>query len=373
MAVLNKDVERGVQLLLNSFSRDVNISEEGLDAEREILHRRNIELQRDQLEQTFSSLFETTFRDHQMGLPIMGIRDNAANLTADQVNKQRDVSFIGSRVALVISGNPENPDKVLDNARKGLSSWPTESTVTGNDINPINLEMPLLTSSTIAVRDDEMANLNVAISYKAPAYGSSDDVFYRYFQKLVGNYDAHENGTSHLNSSDRQYNLAHTWLGETPGINMFRSEYMAYSDTGLYTSYVHGHEIWGTIMIYLGQFLNCEYTKTLNQADVYRGRARFFNDLLEESRVSIPNNVGIARDMLYTGRRIGRNEWATKVSALAEPKHVQNKAKKHFYDQDISVVFYGPQHLIDNATYYDRFMRKSTLHSQAVPMQMLNF
>ena len=127
LGVLNEDASAAVDLLLNAFSRDVNLSEDRILAEKEILHRRNLEVQRDQLEQTYSSLFETTFRDHSMGLPILGIRDNAANLTAEQLNDFRDTTFVGSNVALSVSGNLTNATEILSKASEGLKKWPAES------------------------------------------------------------------------------------------------------------------------------------------------------------------------------------------------------------------------------------------------------
>lgn len=366
LGVLNEDVEEAVRVLLKHVSRDVEITEEMLNVEREVLHTRNLEVQRDQFEQTYSCLYETTFRDHQMGQPILGMRDNAKNLTAEMVNRHRDRTFLGSNVALVISGRVQNSDKVLDVASESLSKWPSQGSIANNDIQMKNLERPYLTSSTIAVRDDEMANLNIAASYYTPRYGSEESLAYKFFESMIGDYHANENGVAHLNNSDRQYNMAHSWLGDMPGINIFMTRYQPYSDHGVFSTFIHGNEVWGNISLYLGQFFGAEYAKSVNQADAFRARARLFNDLLNNSKVSVANNLSIGRDLLYLRNRVSRSELASRYSAMTDPSHLQKRAKEFFYDVDISCAFYGPMHAIENVAFFDRTMRKSTLWGQQV-------
>ena len=363
LAVFNDKAHDAVNLLLKVFSRDLVLDKNGFEGEKEILHRRGLEQQRDMMEQTYSNLYETTFEDHTMGLPLLGLRDNAQNLTLSEVEKHRDRTFIGSRMALVISGNPSNAQSTFESAQNSLSNVPSEATIPGNSFNEVSSEKPLLTSTVMAVRDDEMSNLNVAVSYLTEKYGNENHFFYQFYTELVGNYNANEEGVAHLNSSDRQYNNSHFFLGETPGINLFNTKYTGFSDGGLFTNFIHGHEVWGDAMLYMGQYFNTEFTKQITSSEIFRARARVFNNLLRNSRVSAKNNLDIGKDLIYRGRRVGRNETAKRISALADSSHVQKKAKHLFYDKDIALIAYGPQHMIDEKLYFGRDMRKSTLHS----------
>lgn len=300
-----------------------------------------------------------------MGMPVHGARDNAFNLTKNDLEKHRDATFIGENVALVVTGNPSNLASLVNSASAKLAQWQISPSDSVNNVTPsINLEKPLLTPSTIAVRDDEMKNFNTGVSFKASAYGDDDFFFFKYFQHIVGNYNGHEEGISHLNASDRQYNMAHVWLGDSPGINLFRTDYMPYSDGGLFTTFIHGHEVWAMSMLYMGQFFTTEPSRSTNQAEVFRGRASLFNELLRESRPLVANNLSIGRDLLYTGRRIGRNEIARRVSAMADQDHVAKMAKKWFYDVDFSAVFYGSYHANANWAYFDRAMRRSNAYGK---------
>ena len=370
LAIFNDQADEAISLLNSVFSRNQKLSETGFEAEKEVLHRRGLELQRDQMAQTFSSLYETSFEDHTMSLPLLGFRDNIANLTLNDLEKHRDNTFLGSRMALVISGNITNPEASLQKAQDIMSTIPSEQTLPDNSLNSVSLEKPLLTPTVMSVRDDEMANLNVAVAYKTEGYGSENHFFYQLIQEIVGDYNANENGIAHLNASDRQYNKSHMFLGDCPGIDLLQMRYNAFSDGGLLTGFIHGHEVWGETMIYMPQLFVTNITKQADMAEVYRARAKIFNTLLENSRVSVKNNLNIGKDLLYLGRRIGRNENAKRVSALSDPTHVVKKAKHLLYDTDVAVAIYGPQHAIDHIAAYDRHMRKSTLHTTLVPGQI---
>lgn len=65
-----------------------------------------------------------------------------------------------------------------------------------------------------------MANLNVGVGHLAPSFANSGRFYMKLFEKIVGNYNANENGFAHLNSANRQYNLLHKFLGEFVGINL---------------------------------------------------------------------------------------------------------------------------------------------------------
>ena len=363
LAIFNDQANAAIDLLTKVFSRDLKLSETGFEAEKEILRRRGLELQRDQMAQTFSCLYETSFEDHTMGLPMLGLRDNIPNLTLEDVEKHRDNTFLGGRMALVISGNPGDAESTLQNAQTKMSAVPSEPTIPGNSLNSVSVEKPHLTSTFMAVRDDEMTNLNIGVCYLTAPYGSEHHFFYQFFQELVGQFNANEHGSAHVNAPNRQYSLAHTWLGEAPGMAIMQTKYHGYSDMGVFTNYLHGHELWGDNMIYMNQYFNCSYARESNTAEVYRARARIFNNLLSASRVSVVNNLSIGQDLLYVGRRIGRNESARRISAISESSHVTKVSKMLFYDKDIALATYGPQHLIDDVNYYDRQIQKSTVSS----------
>lgn len=60
-----------------------------------------------------------------------------------------------------------------------------------------------MTPSTIYIRDDEMANLNVAVCFQAPSYSDPDYFSMHMFLNLMGEYSADKYTGAHLNTPGR--------------------------------------------------------------------------------------------------------------------------------------------------------------------------
>lgn len=60
-----------------------------------------------------------------------------------------------------------------------------------------------MTPTMMSQRDDEMSNLSVGVSYIVPGYNHSEFSSMLFYEEILGNYNAHENGISHLNTGDR--------------------------------------------------------------------------------------------------------------------------------------------------------------------------
>lgn len=60
-----------------------------------------------------------------------------------------------------------------------------------------------------------------------------------------------------------------------------------------------------------------------------------------------------------------RSEFARRISAL-EPGILNRVAQRTFYDKDISVVLWGPTHLLDESSHYNRYWKRSTLGTFAM-------
>ncbi len=176
------------------------------------------------------------------------------------------------------------------------------------------------------------------------------------FEKLLDNYNANEDGVAHLNTSNRQYNYFHRLLGEKPGINLQRTKYYGFSDVGLFTSWIHGHEIWSMQMVALPQYQLGFLSKNLNQVEAFRARAKLFNKLLKQ-RPTFKLNNQIAKNIAFSGRRIGRTEMAYRISHMSEQNFLKDYASKWFFDRDISVNLYGNvAHLAGQNYYHERML-----------------
>lgn len=69
----------------------------------------------------------------------------------------------------------------------------------------------------------------------------------------------------------------------------------------------------------------------INQAEVFRARNKYFNDLLEfnePAHVSLAN----AKQLAYLDRLVNRTEIATRISHMT-PSYVSSVASKWFWDK----------------------------------------
>lgn len=210
------------------------------------------------------------------------------------------------------------------------------------------------------IRDDEMANTNVAVFFRAPNMSNEDYWAFRVFNAVLGEYTEDKYTGANLNATDRQYNMIHTHLGNLPDISIHQSLYLPSSDSGLFGSYLHGNEVHAPQMLFLSQFITSEYAYHINQAEVMRARSECWNQLLnEQSGEDV--NVRVADQVVGMGRVVPRSEAALRISNCAEQRHLQRVATEWFWDRDLSAVAWGALHSVTVYGHYNRAWRRSTL------------
>lgn len=362
VSVAKEDVARAVDLLTEMVV-EVKLDDNQIEAEKEAVINASNDVSRDQWEQSLESVFYTSFRDHMMGQPCRGNRDNIPNLTSAHIREHIEKTYAGNNFTVVVSGNA-NHDEVLQ-ASKKLSKLPTTAT---RQIAPINVEKPLMTPSLMVTRDDEMANLNVAVSYIVPHYSHPEKFVMQFVQHMLGDYNANDNGHAHLNAANRQYHYLHRLLGEAPGVALQHSEYFGFSDVGLFTTWIHGNDVWSKEMMHVCQYMLGRYATLLDQVEVYRARASLFNSLLEQKPGACLNSQ-IAKDVQYIGRRVNRTELAYRYSLMADASFIQSEAKKWFYGKETGVAVWGPCHnYVKEMHYYNNNLINAT---RANPMVLM--
>lgn len=210
------------------------------------------------------------------------------------------------------------------------------------------------------IRDDEMANVNTSVMFRAPSYKDEDYWAFQVFQKLVGEYTEDKYTGANLNATDRQYSTFHTHLGNLPDISIHKSFYFPMSDTGLFGSYLHGNEVHAPQMLFMSQLLTSDYSAHLNQAEVFRSRAAVWNDLLNEQSGSQVNKK-LVDQVINLGRIIPRSEAAFRVSHVADMDHMKRVAGEWFWDVDVSAIAWGNLHSVQIYGHYNRPWKRSTL------------
>ena len=355
LRVAKEDVARAVDLLAEMIV-EVSVEDSTIEAEKENVMNASMDLCRDQWEQSIESVFYTSFRDHIMGQPSRGNRDNIGTLNATAINEHIEKTYAGRNFTVVATG-AVNHEEVVAAAQKRLSKLPNAP---ARETAFVNVEKPLLTPSYMVARDDEMANINMCMSYLAPSYASPDKFIMQFVQHMVGDYNAHEHGHAHLNAANRQYNFLHRILGEGPGVALQHTEYFGFSDVGLFTTWIHGNDVWSKEMLHVVQYHLGKSATVLDQTEVFRARASLFNSLLQDKPSSGLNSL-IAKDVQYIGRRVDRTELAYRYSNMADHNFIQAKMKQYFYAKEVGVTVWGPCHnYIKEMHYYNNNLINAT-------------
>lgn len=330
------------------------ISDQAVESQKQTLLHNIFNVSRDQHLQTIELLFATSFRDHMVGQPLHGNRDVVPSLTPEHVREHRDRTFAGKNSLLIVSGNLASAEKAAAVAAEKLGALPAAPR-----LPTPNTDRPFSTTSSMLCRDDEMANVNTAVSYVGPGMEHPDTFKYKFFQEILGDFNARENGASHLNHGGLSYNYLHRYLGSAPGVGLQLNNHLVFSDFSVFTAYTHGNEVYTKQMVAIVPYILGQAAKNLNVVEVLRARAKIFNKLLARNG-TVHTNEGIARELAYLDRRIDRSESARRFSALSCERLLAKFAYDRFFDGDPSVVTWGDVHHFMHQGYYEQFITKAS-------------
>lgn len=346
------EVGAAIELLAEAISQP-DFNQNQIEADKELVHRRILDVSRDQFEYMKEAIFYTSYREHMVGQSEYGIRDNIPSLTAKQLEDFHRQNFTGNNTVFVVSGKFDS-SLVWDSVQKHSQGLPADA-----QGGQLNLEKPILTPVVMSQRDDEMYNLNCASGFAAAPFGHHDYFALKFAEKIIGNYNAEHDGAAHLNGHHLSHSTNHRIWGCKTGVTLSRTKYEAFSDFGLFTMYVHGNDFWGREIFFGMNYIASSLAVSLEITEVLRARAEWFNELLNQHS-SKNLNEEIAKELLYVGRRITRTEAAYRLSHLADPIHLRTVLHNYLYNKEIGSALWGPHHNIASYNYYCRKLHLST-------------
>jgi processing peptidase subunit beta len=195
--------------LVGDLLNNSTFNDNQVEAEREGVYRAIVNLQKDMLETTLENSLFTSYRDHQLGQPTLGTRDNVANISAETIKKFVAANHHANNFAIVATG-PVNHAQITELTEKHFGS------LVSSEAPLANSHQAMYTPSLMYVRDDEMANINAGVFLPAPSISHPDSHVMKYFVALLGNYRADKHTGTNLNDPSRQYNVLHEHLGNLP-------------------------------------------------------------------------------------------------------------------------------------------------------------
>ena len=286
MTCFKADIGRAVALLGDAVS-NATLDHAELEIAKQEQAAAHDSANKDQERTTLEAVHFNSFRDHMMGQPIAGDGDNVQNLTADMLNAYRAANFTGENMVVVGTGSVEH-DAFVDQVNEAFGSIQQ-----GAGQEQANSDKCVYTPSLLMMRDDEMYNANVGVFFDAPHVNHEDYYSFLVLRHMIGDYDIQKNG-EHLNDMQKQYNATHSALGDLPDVTRQTCHYKAYSDCGIFGSYLFGNEIFVRQMNWAGLAAPVFYGEFVNEVEVVRGRNAFWNELMVE-KSPMENNKEIGR------------------------------------------------------------------------------
>lgn len=332
LKVFKNDVSKAVEILGDMVCNPL-LNDNAFEAEREVVSQIHENNHKEYERTLLQAAHANAFREHMIGQPSRGDRDNLPNLTVEQVRQFHSDNYQGENIVVIASGNVDHQD-IVDMVESHFSSLPKSAGATKT-----NTEKPIYIPALQMMRDDEMYNSNVGVFYDAPSFRDPDYYSFELLKRIFGTYNIQKNA-EHLNDVWKQYNALHTLIGDLPDVTLHKSHYFAYSDCGLFGNYFFGNEVFTRQMNYCGMALNTIYGHYMNDVEVYRARNKYYNDLMSNDGV-IETLHDIAPQVIYLNRRVPRSEIAKRIAHI-DAYHMKNLCYEWFYDAEPSVTNWGP-------------------------------
>lgn len=325
------DVSRAVNMLGDAISNASFDAAELEIAKQEMAQAHEVS-NRDQQEVLLEAAHFNSFRDHMLGQPKRGDPDNLQNISVDMLNSFRADNFTGENMVVVGTGSVDH-DALVDMVKEGFGSVQQTSSSAGAD------EKCVYVPALLMMRDDEMYNANVGVFFDAPSVNHEDYYQFQLMRHMIGNYSIERNA-EHLNDVSKQYNATHQLLGELPDVTKQSSHYFAYSDCGLWGSYLFGNEVFVRQMNWCGVAAPTFYGDFVTEVEVVRARNAYWNSLMK-AQSPAQANAEIGQQMLQVGRRVTRSEIAKRISH-ADSESIKGLAYEWFYDSEPGFTNWGP-------------------------------
>ena len=274
------------------------------------------------------------FRDHMMGQPKKGDRDNCQNLTVDMLRDYHSANYYGDNTVIIGVGNI-NHDEFVQQVQDAFHSLPKSASASRK-----NTEKPIFNPALLFIRDDEMYNSNVGVFYDAPTPKHPDHFSFILLRHMIGDYRIDKHST-HLNDMQKQYNAMHTLLGDLVDVTKQNCTYLSYSDCAMFGNYFFGNEVFTRQMNYCGVAPLTIYGHYMNDVEVIRGRNNLYCTLMEEINNPFKTFLNIGRQLHFYGRRMHGSEIAKRVS-YADAYYMKQLCYDWFYDAEPTFTNWGP-------------------------------
>jgi processing peptidase subunit beta len=330
MQVFKKNVKNAVDILgdmlLNSLYRTSD-----LEAEKGTILQELEEVNKDPMEVLLENVYFAAYRDHMMGQPILGARENICSVTRDMVTNFHQANYIGENMIIVGTGDVEHKE-LVDLVKHHFANC---HKISPEGLERAGLDKPIFNPGLTMQRDDEMENCCTGVFYRAPSWMHEDYYSFLLLERIFGTYSVEQNFNK-LNDVEKQYNSFAAFLAKRKDIIKQQAIYSPYSDCGLFGNYFMGNEAHAMDMTYCGLHFPTKFSDYIDDIEVARGKQKVYHELASlESTAEIMQTIG--QQVLYWNRRVPCCEIAKRIASIS-PKDIKNTCYKWFYDGVTSLL-----------------------------------
>lgn len=342
--VFAKDVPKAVDILADILQNS-SLEASAIERERSVILREMEEVEKEAEEVLFDHLHATAYQFTSLGRPILGPAANVRSIQRDDLAKYIATHYTAPRMVVVGAGAVDH-EALCKLAGAAFSSLPTERTSAQQlcEASPA-----LFTASEVRMRDDDAANVHLALAVQGASWRDPDSVSLMVMQAMLGSWD--KSGAAGVNTGSP---LASA-LAANELVNSFTAFNSNYNDTGLFGIHAvaaNADHLDDMAWLLMKHFALMAYD--VNGEDLLRAKEQLKSSLLlhlEGGSSAIAEDVG--RQLLTYGRRIPRAEMFARIDAVA-PDVVKAAARRFVTDKDLAIATMGPTQFLPDFNWFAR-------------------
>jgi processing peptidase subunit beta len=325
---LSQDVPKAVELLADVLQNSA-LTNPDVDAQCATVLRELQDAENDLKLVTMDYLYATAFQGTPLAQSVLGTTQSVKYMSRSDLRSFIKTHFKPPRMVLAAAGGVNHEELVsLGNKYFGSMSLTYEREIP--TLSPCRF-----TGSEIRARYDDLPLAHVALAVEGAPFGSKDSLVLSVASAVIGSWErtfgAGANLASKLASACAQEEMCHR----------FESFYDQYSDTGLWGTYFVSDKLTIEDMVFNIQGEWMRLCASVTEFEVGRAKNQLKTLLFQQLDLSTPTCSNIARQVLYTGRRMTPAEVDTALDSITA-KTVRDVCMKYIYDKCPAVAGVGP-------------------------------
>lgn len=166
-------------MLTNSLYRAADV-----ENERNTIFTELVETQKSgPMETTIEIAHKGAYRNHQMGLPILGSIGNMRTISRDMIADYHDKNYVGSNM-IVVGCGPIDHQRLLDYVNKYIKVSKKDPVDSPQKLS--NFSKPTFYPGIAAAESDTPGIVHVAALFEAPSFFDQDFFSFMLMQRIIG-------------------------------------------------------------------------------------------------------------------------------------------------------------------------------------------